>query len=165
MHSHPVIPLDPPRRRPFRRSPGRAGIRAPLEAGFTLVEMLVVLVIIGLLVGLVGPQVFTQLSSAKTKTAKIQIETFTSALDLFFLDNGRYPTTSEGLQALIQRPGSAQSWNGPYLRSPSVPLDPWNNGYQYRSPGNGRPYEIVSLGSDGREGGTGSAADLVSWQR
>ncbi|MCW1842725.1 type II secretion system major pseudopilin GspG [Prosthecomicrobium hirschii] len=136
-----------------------------LRAGFTLVEMLVVLVIIGLLVGLVGPRVFNQLSDAKTKTARIQIESFTNALDLFFLDMSRYPTTAEGLNALMVRPNNAATWNGPYLRGNGVPRDPWNNAYLYRSPGQGRPYEIVSLGSDGREGGTDSAADLNNWQR
>jgi general secretion pathway protein G len=144
---------------------GRPRRTDPATAGFTLVEMLVVLVIIGLLVGLVGPRVFNQLSDAKTKTARIQIESFTNALDLFFLDMGRYPTTAEGLNALMQRPQNAQTWNGPYLRGNGVPRDPWSNGYLYRSPGQGRPYEIVSLGSDGREGGTDSAADVLSWQR
>lgn len=147
---------------------GLGGRRVPvdrLRAGFTLVEMLVVLVIIGLLVGLVGPRVFNQLSDAKTKTARIQIESFTNALDLFFLDMGRYPTSSEGLGALMQRPSNATTWNGPYLRGNGVPRDPWDHSYLYRSPGQGRPYEIVSLGSDGREGGTGSAADLANFQR
>lgn len=144
---------------------GRRRVVDPRRAGFTLVEMLVVLVIIGLLVGLVGPRVFNQLSDAKTKTARIQIESFTNALDLFFLDMGRYPTSSEGLAALMSRPSNATTWNGPYLRGNGVPRDPWNNAYLYRSPGQGRPYEIVSLGSDGREGGNDSAADVLSWQR
>lgn len=144
---------------------GRRRDIATSSAGFTLVEMLVVLVIIGLLVGLVGPRVFNQLSDAKTKTAKIQIESFTNSLDLFFLDQGRYPSTAEGLGALVTKPANVTAWNGPYLRGAGLPKDPWNNAYIYRSPGQGRPYEIVSLGSDGREGGTDSAADVVSWQR
>lgn len=135
------------------------------EAGFTLVEMLVVLVIIGLLVSLVAPKVFNQLSDARVKTARIQIQSFTNGLDLYYLDNGRYPTTAEGLAALYAKPAGSSNWNGPYLRGNGVPKDPWNNLYVYRSPGQGRPYEIVSLGSDGREGGTDSAADITSWQQ
>lgn len=135
------------------------------EAGFTLIEMLVVLVIIGLLVSLVAPKVFNQLSDARVKTAKIQIQSFTNGLDLYYLDNGRYPTTAEGLAALYAKPAGSTNWNGPYLRGNGVPKDPWNNPYIYRSPGQGRPYEIVSLGSDGREGGTDSAADITSWQQ
>ena len=134
------------------------------EAGFTLIEMLVVLVVIGLLVSLVGPKLFGQLSDARVRTAKIQIQSFTNGLDFYFLDNGRYPTTAEGLAALYTKPASSSNWNGPYLRGNGVPKDPWNNPYLYRSPGQGRPYEIVSLGSDGREGGLDSAADLTSWQ-
>ena len=156
----PLIAPDRPAASRRRRRYGRA-----IEAGFTLVEMLVVLVIIGLLVGLVGPKVFNQLSDAKVKTAKIQIQSFTNGLDLFFLDLGRYPSTAEGLGALYQRPAGAATWNGPYLRGNNVPKDPWNNPYVYRSPGQGRPYEILSLGSDGREGGTDSAADITSWQQ
>src|SRR4029079_2684237 len=95
------------------------------EAGFTLVEMLVVITIIALIVGLVGPRVLNYLPESKIKTAKIQIESFGSALDLYFLDIGRYPTSAEGLAALVQRPGSTPLWNGPYLRGGAVPNDPW----------------------------------------
>nr|WP_244478334.1 type II secretion system major pseudopilin GspG [Methylobacterium sp. Leaf113] len=144
---------------------GGASHRTTAEDGFTLVEMLVVLVIMGLLVGLVGPKVFNQLSDAKAKTAKIQIKSFANGLDLFFLDNGRNPTAAEGLAALYVKPPGSTNWNGPYLRGNGVPKDPWNAAYIYRSPGQGRPYEIISLGSDGREGGTGSAADIVSWEQ
>lgn len=128
--------------------------------GFTLIEMLVVLVIIGLIMGLVGPRVLSYLADARVKAARLQIEAFSSALDLYFLDNGRYPSSSEGLGALVRRPGSADSWNGPYLKGGQVPADPWKNNYVYRSPGDGAPFEIISLGSDGREGGSGSAADI-----
>ena len=134
------------------------------EAGFTLVEMLVVLAIIGLIVGLVAPRVFNQLSGAKVRTAHIQIESFRNAIDLYFLDVGRYPTTSEGLAALTARPASVGTWGGPYLKNPALPQDPWKNPYSYRSPGDhGHQYEIVSFGSDGHEGGTDSAADITSW--
>ncbi len=130
--------------------------------GFTLIEMLVVLVIIGLIMGLVGPRVLNYLSEARVKAAKLQIEAFSSSLDLFYLDTGRYPSTSEGLSALAKRPGNLQGWNGPYLKTGVVPQDPWSHEYVYRSPADRAPYEIISLGSDGREGGTGNAADIKS---
>jgi general secretion pathway protein G len=138
----------------------RAGRRA--EAGFTLVEMLVVIAIIGLIMGLVGPRVLNSLGESKVKAAKLQIESFSSSLDLFYLDVGRYPTASEGLVALAQRPGNASIWNGPYLKTGSVPTDPWGHVYLYRAPAERGPYEIVSLGSDGQEGGTGTSADISS---
>jgi general secretion pathway protein G len=130
------------------------------EAGFTLVEMLVVIAIIGLIMGLVGPRVLSSLGESKVKAAKLQIESFSSSLDLFYLDAGRYPTSSEGLAALAQRPDNASVWNGPYLKTGSVPTDPWGHLYVYRAPGERGPYEIVSLGSDGQEGGAGTAADI-----
>jgi general secretion pathway protein G len=133
------------------------------DPGFTLIELLVVLTIIGLIVGLVGPRVLGYLAESRTKTAKLQIESFSSSLDLFYLDTGRYPTTSEGLNALAERPADVGVWNGPYLKGGRVPVDPWGNSYQYRSPvDHTPPYEILSFGSDGREGGTGNAADISS---
>lgn len=128
--------------------------------GFTLIEMLVVLVIIGLIMGLVGPRVLNYLTDARIKATRLQIEALTSSLDLYFLDTGRYPAASEGLNALMRRPGNVGQWNGPYLKGDTVPLDPWGNPYVYRSPGERAPYEIISLGSDGRDGGTGNAADI-----
>jgi general secretion pathway protein G len=135
------------------------------SSGFTLVEILVVITIIGLIMALVGPRVIGYLGEAKVKAAKIQIESFSSALDLYYLDAGRYPSTSEGLNALAQRPGGAGSWNGPYLKGAIVPNDPWGHPYVYRSPGEHGPYDIVSYGADGQEGGAGTAADVVSWTR
>jgi general secretion pathway protein G len=135
------------------------------SAGFTLIEMLVVLVIIGLIMGLVGPRVLNYLTDARVKAAKLQIEAFSSALDLYYLDTGRYPSSSEGLQALVRRPGNTDVWNGPYLKGGQVPADPWKNDYIYRAPGQGAPFEIISLGADGREGGSSSAADLTSGAR
>jgi general secretion pathway protein G len=132
------------------------------EAGFTLVEILVVITIIGLIMAIVGPRVLNYLGESKVKAAKIQIESFSSALDLYYLDMGRYPGSSDGLAALVQRPGSAQEWNGPYLKGGVVPNDPWGHSYVYRSPVEHAPYEIVSFGSDGQEGGTGTAADISS---
>ena len=130
------------------------------ELGFTLVEMLVVITIIGLIMGLVGPRVLHYLSESKVKAAKIQMQSFSSSLDLFNLDAGRYPSTSEGLAALVRRPPGVAAWNGPYLKGGNVPNDPWNNPYIYRAPGEHNPFDIVSLGSDGQEGGSGTAADI-----
>ncbi|MGQ4274799.1 type II secretion system major pseudopilin GspG [Terrihabitans sp. B22-R8] len=135
------------------------------QAGYTLVELLVVITIIGLIVALVGPRVLGYLGDSKVKTAKIQIQGFTSALDLYYLDTGRYPSSSEGLNALVQRGAGTTTWNGPYLKGGSVPLDPWGRPYVYRTPSEHGPYDIVSRGSDGQEGGTGDAADIVSWAR
>jgi general secretion pathway protein G len=144
--------------RPRRRARGG-------EAGFTLVEILVVITIIGLIMALVGPRVLNYLAESKVKAARIQVESFASSLDLFYLDAGRYPSTSEGLAALAQRPGGIDAWNGPYLRTGLVPNDPWGRPYIYRSPGEHGPYDIISYGSDGQQGGTGTAADIESWSR
>jgi general secretion pathway protein G len=130
------------------------------EQGFTLVEMLVVITIIGLIMGLIGPRVLNYLSESKVKAAKIQMQSFSSALDLFNLDAGRYPSTAEGLAALVRRTPGVAAWNGPYLRGGKVPEDPWNNPYIYRAPGEHGAYDIMSLGSDGQEGGSGAAADI-----
>jgi len=135
------------------------------QRGFTLVEILVVITIIGLIMALVGPRVINYLGEAKVKAAKIQIESFGSALDLFYLDAGRYPTTSEGLRVLVERPGNTALWNGPYIKGNTVPNDPWGKPYVYRSPGQYGAYDILSYGADGQEGGTGAAADITSWTR
>src|SRR4051794_13674039 len=145
-------------RRLRRRRAKRQG-----ERGFTLVEILVVITIIGLMMGLVGPRVLNYLTESKTKAAKIQIESFSAALDLFFIDAGRYPTSSEGLTALLSRPGSATGWSGPYLRSNALPNDPWGRPYVYRSPGQHGSFDIISYGADGQEGGTGAGVDITSW--
>lgn len=139
--------------------------RAAGQGGFTLVEILVVIAIIALIMSLVGPRVLNYLGESKVKAAKIQIQSFSSALDLFNLDTGRYPTTSEGLNALVRSPGNIAAWNGPYLKSGTVPDDPWGNKYLYRSPGEHGLYDILSYGSDGHEGGSGTAADITSWSR
>jgi general secretion pathway protein G len=136
-----------------RPSTAARAVRRDTRGGFTLVELLVVLVILGLVMGLAGPRVLGYLSSSRERTAKLQIESFSSALDLFFLDNGRYPTTGEGLQALVKRPPSADAWAGPYLKQNAVPADPWGHPYEYRVPGKSGPYAITSLGPDGQRSG------------
>lgn len=131
--------------------------------GFTLIELLVVLAILTLLAGIVGPRVLSQLGGAKSKTAAVQIADLDKALELFKLDVGRYPTTSEGLQALITQPGSATGWNGPYLKG-SLPNDPWGNAYRYTSPAANGGIEILSLGADNAPGGEGENADVRNMQ-
>ena len=139
---------------------GRRGvIRGSLQAGFTLVEMLVVLAIIGLVVGLAGPRVINYLSDSKVKAAQIQMESLANSLELFFLDTGRYPTTAENLTALVVRPSSVAAWNGPYLKSSAPPKDPWGRSYIYRSPADARPFEIGSSGPDAAN------ADRIAVQR
>lgn len=130
------------------------------QEGFTLVEMLVVITIIGLIMGLIGPRVLNYLSESKVKAAKIQLQSFSSALDLFYLDAGRFPSTAEGLAALVQPTPGVAAWNGPYLKGGNVPNDPWSHPYLYRAPGEHGPYDILSYGSDGQEGGSGLAADI-----
>ncbi len=149
--------MDDVRRFFDSRSRRRAG-----ELGFTLVGMLVVITIIGLIMALVGPRVLNYLGESKVKAARIQIESFSAALDLFYLDNGRYPSSSEGLPALVQQPANSASWNGPYLKTGSVPTDPWGRPYVYRSPGNHSPYEIASYGPIGEPSGAGGDAEIKS---
>ncbi len=125
--------------------------------GFTLIELLVVLAILTLLAGLVGPRVLGQLGGAKAKTAAVQIADLDKSLELFKLDVGRYPTSEEGLEALVKKPGSVNGWNGPYLKG-GVPSDPWNHPYRYANAGGS--IQILSLGADGAPGGDGENADI-----
>jgi len=134
------------------------------QAGFTLIELIVVVMIIGLLAGLVAPQFMKQSERAEAKTAKAQIELFGTALDTFRLDVGRYPTSQEGLAALMQKPGGADRWDGPYLRK-DLPPDPWGKPYIYKSPGDHGAYDIISYGADGVAGGDGNNRDITSWER
>lgn len=131
-------------------------------SGFTLIELLVVLAIISLLAGLVGPSVLNQLGGAKTKTAKIQIKDLEQALEMYKLDVGRYPSTGDGLESLVQKPGNADGWNGPYLKS-GVPQDPWKHAYKYAYPGERAEVEIFSLGQDDAVGGDGEDSDVGNW--
>lgn len=133
------------------------------QYGFTLIELLVVLVILGLLASLAGPKVIGYLGGAKSDSSKLQIEEFGASLDLFKLETGRYPTSQEGLQALVQAPSGLTGWNGPYLKKKTVPKDPWGNEYHYVSPGQHGSYDLSSLGADNRDGGEGDNKDLTSW--
>ena len=132
--------------------------------GFTLIELLVVMIIIGLLAALVGPRMFSKVGKSKQAAAKAQIEMFGTALDAFRLDVGRYPTTEEGLKALIEKPAGVENWDGPYLRKKVIPLDPWGRPYHYKSPGDHGEYDLFSYGRDGIPGGKGEDADIVSWK-
>ena len=143
-----------------RERAGEMSRRQIDQQGFTLVEMLVVITIIGLIMGLIGPRVLNYLSESKVKAAKIQLQSFGGALDLFYLDAGRFPSTAEGLTALVRPTPGVAAWNGPYLKGGNIPNDPWSHGYVYRSPGEHGPYEILSYGADGQEGGSGVAADI-----
>jgi general secretion pathway protein G len=128
--------------------------------GFTLLELLVVIAIIGLLAAYVGPRYFAQLGKSETTTAKAQVDAFSKALDAYRIDTGRYPTTEQGLNALLLAPAGVTRWNGPYL-SKAVPTDPWGRAYLYRAPGSdGRDYEVGSYGKDGVPGGSGDDADV-----
>lgn len=127
------------------------------NGGFTLVELLVVLVILGLVMGLVGPRVLGYLGSSREKTAKLQVEAFSAALDLYYLDFGRYPSANEGLNVLVTRPAGADRWAGPYLKQSTLPVDPWGRPYEYRVPGKNAPYTVLSLGPNGR--GTDAAKE------
>ena len=132
------------------------------ERGFTLVELLVVLVVLGLLIGIVGPRAIGYLGGARSDTARIQLETFAAALDLYKLDMGKYPGGDEGLGALVVAPAGAKKWRGPYLSKPVVPRDPWDNEYVYVAPGPGEmPYQMISYGADGKAGGDGDDADVL----
>ena len=122
-------------------------------------ELLVVIVIIGLLAAYVGPRYFSQLAKSERSTAKAQIEGLGKALDAYRLDTGRYPTTEQGLHALMQKPNEEAKWNGPYLQK-GVPLDPWGRAYVYRSPGQEGDFDLLSYAKDGQVGGEGDAADI-----
>ncbi len=138
--------------------PAKGPVRR-VSGGFTLLELLVVIVIIGLLAGYVGPKYFGQIGKSEAKVAKAQIDAFEKALDAYRLDVGKYPTTEQGLAALVIRPANEPKWQGPYLRK-DVPPDPWGKPYAYKAPGARADYDIVSLGKDGQPGGEGDAADI-----
>jgi|SRR5262245_23247344 len=137
------------------------------RSGFTLIEILVVIVVIAILATLVAPNIFQHVGAAKDATAKSQIEMLGAALDAYRLDNGRYPSTEQGLGALWEKPtvDPPANWKAPYLRKP-VPLDPWGRAYVYLFPGqaNAQGYDLLSYGADGKAGGEGEDADITSWK-
>ncbi|WP_435626662.1 type II secretion system major pseudopilin GspG [Candidatus Ferrigenium straubiae] len=132
------------------------------QQGFTLLELLVVMVIIGLLAGFVGPKYFSHIGKSQIKAARAQLDGLGKALDQYRLDTGHYPSTEEGLAALVTRPPNEPRWDGPYLTK-GVPLDPWDNPYLFRIPGEHGEYDLISYGRDGQAGGEGEAADIVNW--
>jgi len=132
------------------------------QRGFTLIEVLIVMVILGLLASLVGPRMFGKVGASKQKAAQAQISLIGTALDTYRLDIGKYPATDQGLEALRVQPNDVTKWDGPYLPK-DVPLDPWGNPYQYRSPGEYGDYDLFSMGADGAMGGEGEDEDIVSW--
>ena len=138
-----------------RRPDARSG-------GFTLLELLVVMVIIGLLAAYVAPRYFAQVGKSEVRTAQAQIVALRNALDTYRLDTGQYPTTEQGLNALMVRPQGNTKWTGPYLQK-AVPPDPWGKPYQYKSPGDHGDFDLFSFGRDGQAGGSGEAADVTSW--
>ena len=139
------------------------------QKGFTLIEIMVVIIILGLLAGLVLPKILGREEEARESSARLQIKAFESALDGYKLDNGVYPSTDQGLDALIRKPEAGQippKWReGGYLKPARIPKDPWGHDYHYFSPGNeGREYEIISYGADGEQGGEGRNTDIESWK-
>ena len=133
------------------------------KKGFTLIELLVVMVIIGLIAALVGPNIFKKLGRGQQQAARVQIELLGQVLDSYRLDVGNYPTTSEGLNALITNSG-AEGWDGPYLKKAKLPLDPWKHPYHYQSPGTNGDYDLFSYGADNAPGGEGDNKDITSWE-
>jgi len=132
------------------------------DHGFTLLELLVVMVIIGLLASYVAPRYFSQIGKSEAGVARAQLDAFDKALSQYRLDIGRYPSTEQGLTALVKRPSDEGRWTGPYLAK-DIPLDPWGRPYVYRHPGEHGEYDLFSLGRDGQPGGSGDAADITSW--
>jgi general secretion pathway protein G len=161
---HPALHRDASRGRP-PRTPGRVLRTSSRTRGMTLIEILVVLVLIGIVLGIVGGNFIGKGEKAKADAAKIEISQIAQTLDLYKLEIGRYPTTQEGLQALVAAPTGVTNWNGPYWKKTAVPKDPWGNEYKYASPAQSAPYEIISLGADGKEGGEGPNKDISSSQQ
>jgi general secretion pathway protein G len=133
------------------------------DAGFTLMELLVVLVILGLLAAVAAPPVLRSLGKAKTDVAKVQIQSLSTTIDMFRLDVGRYPSQEEGLKALVVKPSGAEGWNGPYVKKESQLVDPWGTPYAYRTPGEHGEFDLFTLGADRASGGSGENQDVANW--
>ncbi|MBF0542724.1 MAG: type II secretion system major pseudopilin GspG [Nitrospirae bacterium] len=133
------------------------------DLGMSLIEISIVLLIMGMVAAIIGPQLFGKVGQAKIKTTKAQISDFETALDMYRLDMGRYPTTSEGLKALREQPSGSSNWKGPYFKK-DIPKDPWDHDYQYTSPGSHGDYDILSYGADGVIGGDKENKDITSWE-
>lgn len=147
--------------------PSRRFHPRPRRRAFTLIEILVVIAVIAILASLVAPNVFQHVGTARSTTARSQLEMLATALDAYRLDTGRYPTSAQGLAALVTLPAAdpPATWRGPYLRR-AVPVDPWGHPYVYVAPGDVNPngYDLLSYGADGRAGGEGEDADILGWQ-
>jgi general secretion pathway protein G len=130
--------------------------------GFSLLELVIVLIILGTIMGVLAPRIFGNVEKANQQLAKTRMEQLSGQLEILRLEAGRYPNSQEGLRALVERPGGMEKWNGPYLKDPAMLKDPWGNDFRYTSPAQGKPFEIVSLGADGKEGGEGENKDLVN---
>jgi len=143
-------------------SRGKSGLRSVAARGFTLLELLVVMVIIGLLAGYVAPKYFAQIGKSEVKVARAQIDALEKALDQYRLDVGRYPSSEQGLSALVTPPANEPKWQGPYLKK-AVPPDPWGRAYLYRYPGEHGDVDLFSYGRDGQAGGKGEDADITNW--
>ncbi len=142
----------------------RRKVRQTGNSGFTLIELLIVMVIIGLLAAFIVPKLIGKVGTSKQTAAKAQIELFSTALDMYRLDTGKYPSQESGLNALLTKSDGTTNWNGPYLKKSVIPKDPWGADYVYKSPGEHGDYDLLSFGADGSDGGTGEGADVVSWE-
>jgi general secretion pathway protein G len=137
----------------YRNLPRRA-------RGFTLLEIVIVLIILGTVMAFVAPKIFGNLEKANQAMAKARIEQISGQLEIFKLEVGRYPNSQEGLASLVAKPGGLDKWNGPYVKDPAILKDPWGNDFRYTSPGSAKPFDLVSLGADGKEGGEGENRDI-----
>ena len=144
-----------------RRGPRARGTRR--DGGFTLLELLVVLAILALIATFAAPRVLKYLGGARTDSARLQIESLATVLDLYRLEVGRYPSEDEGIEALIERPSGVEKWNGPYVRKREQLIDPWGRAFEYHYPGEHAEYDLYSLGADGQDGGEGEDQDVTSW--